>query len=185
MIKSSNVSQDVMEDFDNRYNFVINKVQEFIYKEREKQKIIANLVKSLSDLGYSTLITTSDGIMFFDSPLGIEYKIMLRMLKDKLAIKFIKIIPNNYVVSDSEKEKDIELVKDWCKDCQKVLHYLKENNIYLEPEKILNPTDNPDIIYVSFSTLPTEIKELYSKQIENKKKAIIKSKKPEQDYHQN
>jgi len=110
---------------------------------------------------------------------------MLRMLKDKVAIKYIKKIPNNYVVSDSEKEKDIELVKDWCKDFQKVLHYLKENNIYLEPEKILNPTDNPDIIYVSFSTLPTEIKELYSKQIENKKKAIIKSKKPEQDYHQN
>ena len=39
--------------------------------------------------------------MFFDS----LYKIMLRMLKDKLAIKFIKIIPDNYVVSDSEKEK--------------------------------------------------------------------------------
>ncbi len=184
LIKSDSINENVIEDFDNRYNLIVDEIQKFIYKEREKQEIMDNLIKSLSDLGYSALITTSDGIIFFDSPLGIEYKIMLKMFKDKVAVKFVKIIEDNYVLSDTEKERDIELVKDWCKDYQKVLDYLKENNIYLETERIINPEDDPNLIYTNFSRLPIEIKELYSKQIENKKRFINKDKKQKQDYYQ-
>ncbi len=184
LIRSNFINENVMENFNSRYNCLIDDVEDFIYKEKEKQEIMANLIESLNDLGYSALITTSDGIIFFDSPLGIEYKIMLKMFKDKVAVKFVKIIEDNYVLSDTEKERDIELVKDWCKDYQKVLDYLKENNIYLETERIINPEDDPNLIYTNFSRLPIEVKELYSKQVENKKRFINKDKKQKQDYHQ-
>lgn len=187
LIRSDTINENTIEEFDNKYNYLMDNIYEFIYKEKVKQEMMGNLVESLNDLGYNILVTTSDGIIFLDSPLGVEYKIMLRIVKDKLAAKFIRIIEDNYIVSDTEKQRDIELVKNWCKDYQKVLNYLKENNIYLEPEKILNPEDdlnNLDIIYTQFSKLPIEVKELYSMQIQNKKKIIHKTKQIKQDYYQ-
>jgi hypothetical protein len=174
------IDENIYQDIKYRYHLILDEIEKIKQKKKQEDEIFEKIIKEIENQGYKFLITTEYGVVYLDTPLGFEYKIMLKFYEGKLNMKFIKIINDNYIVNNSERDRDIEIVKDWCKNYDKIIDLLKENNIFIEHEKLIEPTkENIDLIYIPVSKLPQEVRNVYTNQIQNQ----IQSKK--QSYQKN
>lgn len=85
-------------------NDIAKKITEYIEiinKKRYREKIEKKLKQKLEELGYKLISQNPETqVMYIDTKFSKEYKIMLKLTDDDIYVKFVRIIPDGYILTE-------------------------------------------------------------------------------------
>ena len=136
------------------YDSLNRKIREILLKEqiekankKRMEEEVKLIYKKLREMGYYIV---DEGIMErllageiveINTPFGEDYVLRLKFdEKEKnMTIKFVRYVEDEKSLSEYDKAKDISIAKRWCKDYDKLIELLKENGIFFENIRRIEP----------------------------------------------
>jgi hypothetical protein len=120
-------------------------------KAKEQQELIVNnVIGGLKELGYEIVDEDIERLKAKEEVLidiDEKYKLKVILVDNSYKIRFIKHLSSQTEPTQTEQQRDIEVMKKWCGDYDKLLQFLAQNGLAVEHKIKLEP-DMDDIEYV-------------------------------------
>jgi hypothetical protein len=120
-------------------------------KAKEQQELIVNnVIGGLKELGYEIVDEDIERLKAKEEVLidiDEEYKLKVILVDNSYKIRFIKHLSSQTEPTQTEQQRDMEVMKKWCGDYDKLLQFLAQNGLGVEHKIKLEP-DVDDIEYV-------------------------------------
>lgn len=152
-LSSKFIDKEVFEDLQKKVFSLLNSVQKYIEYSKIKDSIKNNLKDILEKIGYDVIDSSimeklvNGEVIFIDLPYSQDYKVQVRLDENnQIYFRLVKF-SDSTVVTEYERQKDMEIAKQWCQDYDKILSLLKENGIYIDNIKRIEP-ENMEITYI-------------------------------------
>lgn len=152
-LSSKFIEKEVFEDLQKKVFSLLNSVQKYIEYSKIKDSIKNNLKDILEKIGYEVIDSSimeklvNGEVIFIDLPYSQDYKVQVRLDENnQIYFRLVKF-SDSTVVTEYERQKDMEIAKQWCQDYDKILSLLKENGIYIDNIKRIEP-ENMEITYI-------------------------------------
>ncbi|MGC8814801.1 MAG: hypothetical protein ACP5O4_01160 [bacterium] len=129
----------------------ISLVEKNIELEYIKDTIKSQFNEILKDIGYEVIDQDliekfyQGQVIYIDTIYGQNYKVQAKLEDSKLFLRLVRVFKDQKEIenlTDYEKQKDLEISKNWCKDLDKIIEKLKDKGILMDTIKRVEPEES-------------------------------------------
>lgn len=160
MLSKTYIKKKEFSQLSSRINHIIADVEKNEHLKLKKEKFIGNVRKNLLKLGYavvsddgkSDLIKNAkkDELIYFDTKWD-GYKVMAKMsASGELITRIVKVVSTDsekQKITDYQKQKDIDIARQWCGDYDRFLAEMKARGINMRV-KVRKEPDQEPVVYI-------------------------------------
>ncbi|MCS7165734.1 MAG: hypothetical protein RMJ51_05635 [Candidatus Calescibacterium sp.] len=153
LLASKYIDKEQFENLQDEFSSLMNASQKYLEYRYIRQSLKEKLKDTLDKLGYQLIDhsiieqLTKGEVIYLDLPYSQDYKVQVKLTEDnQIYFRLVKFV-DHLSQSEYEKQRDMEIAKQWCKDYDKILEMLKSYGIIIENFQRVEP-EEAEIVYI-------------------------------------
>ncbi len=132
-------------------------VREKLEGQREKE-LKEKILQAVEEKGYRVITEDAQGLVYFDTPFGEEYKVRIKFEEGSVKVQFVRYIDvEEEKLSEYEKKVDIERARRFCEHLDSILEHIRKHyHIDLRTTRRIEPEER--MFYIKKEYMPAEAK---------------------------